>query len=76
MPKIETMFAYIAEDDEGEGVTGMKTPEGWIAMVGADPERMESLQETAQMISRTSGKVITLARFSVREDLEVIKPDA
>lgn len=75
MPRIEQMYAFIAEDrgPGDEGVTAFKGPLGWMPMVAADEARVESLREVAREMAR-AGKRIKLVRFSVREEVEVFKP--
>jgi len=41
--KIEQMFAFVACNEEGEGVMGFKGHDGWMPMVGADMKRVKSL---------------------------------
>lgn len=72
---IDQMFAFIAVDDDGEGITGFKGPMGWMPMVGADMARIDSFREIAQELSNVSGKRIVIAKFDSRTDLEVIEPD-
>ena len=73
--KIEEMWAYISEDDHGEGIIGVMTSDGWMPMVGADEERMLSLRPEAELVAKTSKKNVILVKFSTREDLEVIEPN-
>ena len=74
MPRIESMFAFVAEDTgpDDEGVIGTKTPEGWMPLVGADMARVDSLRPIAEAIARQLGKPVKLLRFGTREELEVI----
>lgn len=76
MPKIRQMFAYIVADagPEDEGVIGELVGDHWMPFVGADEERMRSLRPRAELVAAVLGKPVTLARFSVREDLEEIQP--
>lgn len=71
---IDELFAFIAPDAEGEGLTAFRTADGWMPMVAADPTRVDGLRKVAQMIADATGKSVTLARFSVRENVEVIRP--
>jgi hypothetical protein len=71
---IDEMWAWIAIGEEGEGITAYLTESGWLPMVGADEPRMTSLRGYAQELVNESGKPLVLARFSQREDLEIIKP--
>lgn len=75
LDKIEELYAFVAVDETGEGITAFLGPDGtWMPMVGADPARVDSLKLMAQSLAQTSGKKIVLAKFSVREDVEVIEP--
>lgn len=76
MPRIETMYAFIAEDTspDDEGIIGMNTGTGWVPLVGADMERVESLKPIAQGISRQIGKNIKIVRFETRKEIGVIRP--
>ncbi len=72
---IDDLYAFIAADDEGEGITAFQAPGGMmLPMVGADMERVESLRPVAQQIAAMTGKRIVVAKFSAREDLEIIEP--
>ena len=74
MPKIESIFAFIAVDREpdDEGIVAAYLNGSWMPLVGADPARVESLRPIAKQVAQTTGKKVTLARFKVREDLELI----
>jgi len=80
MPRIEEMYAFIAEDSgpDDEGVIGIQTGPGddgqrlWLPLVGADMARVNSLRPIAQGIGRRIGKKIVLVHFSNRQVLEVI----
>lgn len=76
MPVIKELFAFIIadKDDKDEGVPGISTPDGMMPLMGADIERAKSLKGIAQTLANESGKSITLAKFSVREDIEVLQP--
>jgi hypothetical protein len=77
MPKIKEIFAFIATDKtpDDEGVVGALMPDGtWMPFVAADSTRVKQLKPIAQHISFTTKKKITLARFSVREDMEELTP--
>ena len=80
MPRIEEMYAFIAEDKgpQDEGVIAIQSLAGddgqtlWLPLVGADMSRVNSLRPIAQGIGRKIGKKVTLAHFSNRQDIEVI----
>jgi hypothetical protein len=72
---IDTLTAYIAVDDDGEGIMAFRGEDGWLPMVGADPDRIAALRPIAEQMAAAAGKRCVVARFSVREDLEIIEPD-
>lgn len=73
--KIDKLFAFIADDTSGEGVAAFHDNTlGMVPMVGADMKRVESLRGMAQMIADQTGNSIKVCEFSVRTELEVIKP--
>ncbi len=74
--KIKTIHAFITEDQYGtEGVIGMKSPidGSWIPFVGADEAMIKSLRPIAEKVALKNNKEIKLVKFSVREDIEIIK---
>ncbi len=73
--KIKTIHAFIAEDKDGqEGLVGMHTPDGWVPFVCADEDRINSIRPIAEKIAQQQEKTIKLIKFSLREEIEVIKP--
>lgn len=74
MPKIEVIYAFIANDKEpdDEGLVGVRVGDTWMPLVGADVARVNSLRAIAQEIAKTTKKKITLAKFSTRTDMETI----
>jgi len=76
MQKIESMYAFIAQDETGEGVCGFKAPDGtWLPLVGADMDRVKSLMPVAELMAKQSGQTIKLCLFTTRTELSEIKPD-
>lgn len=75
MPRIESMYAFVTEDEgpDDEGVIGFMANTGWMPMVGADMARVKSLKPIAQGIARTTGKKVKLLHFTNREELETIE---
>ncbi len=73
---IEQMYAFVVVDDDGtEGVPAIDNGKGMIMpLVGADMARVESLRPYVESMAKSLGKPVTLMRFSVREELEVIEP--
>lgn len=75
MPRIDEMYAFIADEGGGdEGITAFMGPHGWMPMVGADLARIESLKERARELAVASKRPIKLVRFKIREEIEVISP--
>lgn len=74
LQRIDEVFVFVASDADGEGVPAFITREMWMPLMAADKDRVDSLREIARRIARESGNKITLCRFSVREELEVIEP--
>jgi hypothetical protein len=73
--RIEELWAFIAENETGEGLAGFWDPNsGWMPMVAADERRVISLRPMAERIARESGKPIRLVRFHVRTEVETIDP--
>jgi hypothetical protein len=73
---IDQMYAFVQTDpkDQTEGVIGFHTGQGWMPMVGADMDRVEYLRPMAQKIADATDTEIRLIRFTLREEIEVIKP--
>ncbi len=73
--RIESLWAFVSKDDEGnEGLCGFQTPDGkWIAMVGADEDRVKSLIPYAEHLAKNTKQTISLVKFHTREEIKVIK---
>ncbi|GAH58867.1 unnamed protein product [marine sediment metagenome] len=71
MPRIEEMYAFVAEDSgpDDEGIVGMSIGAVMLPLVGADMARVESLRPIARSIGEQTGKKIKLLHFTQREDL-------
>lgn len=78
MPRIDELWAWVAEDDgpTDEGVAAFLNPADgmWMPLVGADRERVESMRQAAHTIALAAGKRIRLVRFAARHDVELIDP--
>lgn len=76
MPVIKEMFAFIIANTnkEDEGIPAVGTSLGIMPLVGADMARIDSLRAAAKDTADRAGKPVILAKFSVREDVEVIHP--
>lgn len=73
--KIERLFAWVAEDEDGgEGIIGGPVPgiAGLVPMIGADLARMQSYRPTVELLAKVSGQKLTLKQFSTVTILEEI----
>jgi hypothetical protein len=71
---IDELFVFVASDKDGEAVPAFEAGTVMMPLVAADKARVDTLRSIARTIAKQSGNKITLCRFSVREDLEVIEP--
>jgi hypothetical protein len=68
--KIEEMFAFVADNEEGEGIMAFGAKNGMIMpMIGADMTRVKSLYPLAVKIAKVGNKDFKLLKFSKREDI-------
>ena len=68
--KIKEMYAYVAEEEFGEGLMAFLNSEGiWMPMVGADMDRLEDLTPIAEKISKAVGRPFKILKFSNRSDI-------
>ena len=77
MKRIETMFAFVQQETNGnEDVAGFsRKGNPWLLpLVGSDETRLDTLRRVAQEIATTTGRPVRLLRFSAREQLEIIEP--
>jgi hypothetical protein len=72
--RIDEVFVFVASVEDGEGVPAFSAGNMFFPLVCADKARVDSLREMARAMALLSGNKITLCRFSVREELEVIEP--
>jgi|SRR4051812_43200398 hypothetical protein len=73
---IETLYAFIIRDEDGtEGIIGRLMRGTWLPLVGADLDRVSSLESFAQETADATGKCVTLAHFSKREEIKLITPN-
>lgn len=71
--KIDNIYAFICTDKDGnEGIIGHRVGGTMMPFVMADVERIKQLRPIAEEISKEYKTKITLSKFSVRTDLEVI----
>ena len=71
--RIEEMYAFVVmDDDDTEGVPAFLSGDLWLPLMGADMSKVEMLRPIAEQFATDLGKPVTLVRFSVREEVEVI----
>lgn len=77
MYKIEEIYAFVAEEELGEGIIGrtvvIDNQLVFMPFVCADKARMESLKPLALEIQKESGKKIKIIKMTKRTDLEVVE---
>lgn len=74
--KIDELYAFIAEEPDGEGLAAHQLGAMMMPLIGADAARVDSLRALAQHVADQTGRPLRLCRFSVREELEEITPRA
>ena len=71
--QIDSMFAYVAQDEEGEGVMAMAMPVAGqmmlMPLVGADISRIKSLLPYAKKVALESGRTFRIYRFDHKVDI-------
>ena len=74
--RIEQMFAYVVEDDDGyEGVPAYADHRGLpMPLMGADMNMAEKLRPVAQACADGLNKSVRLIRFSERHEVEALLP--
>lgn len=74
MPRINELWAWVAtdEDSDDEGVMAAYNPNmgGWVPLIGADRDRIESYRELVTDMAQ--GKPIRLIRYLNREVIEEV----
>lgn len=73
--RCDQIFAFICTDDDGnEGVAAQMTPMGWMPLLGANQERIDSCRDVAQGIADATGSPIELVVFTNRTSVETLTP--
>lgn len=73
---VTELFAFITTDannDEGLAYFYNDHERVWVPIVTLYRDEIEILRDAARTIARSAGKELKLCRFSLREDLEVIR---
>lgn len=75
LARIPHLWAYLSSDEDGEGLcAGPLGPYGVVPYIAADEARLVVLGPLAREIARRFGKLVILAKFTAREDVERIEP--
>jgi len=74
--RIEALWAFLSVDGGGEGICGAPIPGlgPVVPLVFSDIRRLDLLRKAARLVARESSKVVRLAKFTKREDVEVVAP--
>ena len=68
--RLDHIYAYLSVDDGGEGICGINN----MPLVMADRRLTAKVKDQVREIATASNKVIRLARFGSREDIDIIRP--
>jgi hypothetical protein len=71
--RITTIWAFVAIDNDEEGICAQLVGDIWMPMIGADEKRLEQLRPIAERMAKISGTRIQLIRFvrgAVVQDFE------
>ena len=76
--KITELWAWVAIDpnDGDEGVVADYVGGMWYPMIGADEERVKSMEKKARDRCNTIGATMRLIKLHLRTDIKTIEPDS
>jgi hypothetical protein len=73
--RIETVWAFLSIDAGGEGMcAGPLGPLPVVPYIAADEARLNDLRPLAANCAKRFGVQVRLAKFTKREDVEIIQP--
>jgi hypothetical protein len=73
--KITTLYAFVATEQDGtDGIPACCVGDMYFPLVGADKERITSLEPAAQDAANKTGNPVRLVRFHQMEVLRTIEP--
>lgn len=73
--RIDEVFLFVAGPEDDEGIVGVQTNNGWLPLLAADAERVDSLRPLAGEIAVLEGVSVRLLRFTTRTLLEELPGD-
>ena len=74
MGRIETIWAWLSVDDGGEGVCAAPMNGMTLPLIAADKTRLDQIHPIAKTIAWKFRKTLRLAKFTKREDYEIMQP--
>lgn len=72
--RIGFIWAWLSIDEGGKGVVAAPMGDLTMPLIAADKRRLDQLKPLAEMLAKRIGKPVRLARFSKREDMEIVQP--
>lgn len=74
MGRIEAIWMVLSVDEGGEGVVAAPMGQLTMPLLAADKRRLDQIIPLARKLATTFNQVLRLAKFTVREDIEVYPP--
>lgn len=71
---IAEVFAFLAEETEGDGIVAVSRGPMLFPLVTSNPGNLPRMREDAQAVADKVGCRVRLVRFTAREDVETIVP--
>ena len=72
--RIDHIWMVLSVDDGGEGVVAAPFGNVTLPLVAADKRRLADIIPVARDCAKFFGKVMRLAKFTAREDVEIYRP--
>ncbi|CDT53354.1 hypothetical protein VCR15J2_390061 [Vibrio coralliirubri] len=73
MSELKQLFAFIADNggDEGEGIVGHHTGEGWMPLVTGKKDIADKMRPLAKRIGELTGKKVKMVSYIREEECDV-----
>lgn len=76
IPHIETIWAVVSIDENGEGLCGaMIAPGMWTSLTTCEERLLPALLNAARVVAKSTGKKMKLVKFTTREEIRDIVPE-
>ena len=72
--RIDALWAALSIDDGGEGLCAAPFGNMTLPLIAADKARLAQIVPAARYVAKMFGKPVRLAKFTVREDVEIYQP--